>query len=608
MKEYRHGVAGDLVTIRVAETDDDLAGFRDFIRTHGNFLGVDTETTGLNIYQDDFRCRMVQFGTPLEAWVLPVEISQQMHNHARMALMGIEGFVIHNAAFDLQVIEKAFDIPMESMWPKAWDTKILAHLVDPRGLKEGGTGHKLEELTKAYIDPEVAEQVKGLMAKIAKEYKTTKEKIWPIVEWTHPGYQLYAGMDPILAARLMQKLLKLMPAVSEPLIAYEVKLAEICSYIERQGFLLDVDYSEALSAEMLRKRDLFSHKADLLYGLENVNSTDQCADALERMGVKIKGRTPSGKRQVNGDLLDQLALDGNPLAECITEAKKWGKWEKTWVRKFLDSRDSQDRCHAGINPLQARTSRMSITGIPAQTLPAGDPLVRRCFLADEGQLIASIDYQAQELRVLAALSGDRTMIQAFAEDLDLHQMTADASGVDRKVGKMANFLTVYGGGAGTLKDQAKIDFPTAKRVVDGFAKTYPGVARLSSRLQSEAGQHGYIITPTGRRLPVDPQRAYSSLNYLVQSTSREVTCRALIRLHENGFTPYLRLPIHDEIVASLPAEHAEWGARRIGEIMAEEMGPVMIGTDPEVFGRSWGHGYMSEEQKAGEAALLGLAA
>lgn len=309
------------------------------------------------------------------------------------------------------------------------------------------------------------------------------------------------------------------------------------------------------------------------------------------MGVTGIGRTETNKRKVDRELLGRLIEEGNELASIVAEAKKLGKWNKTWVKKFLDARDSDDRCHTFINPLQARTSRMSITGIPAQTLPASDSLVRRCFVAEPGHLIASVDYQTQELRVLAALSGDPTMISAFKTGDDLHQITADASEVTRKVGKMANFLTVYGGGPKTLAEQAHIDFPTARRVLDGFAKTYPGVARYAKKLAAEARRQGYIVTPMGRRLPVDSSRSYSALNYMVQSSSRDVTCRALIRLHEAGFTPYLRLPIHDEIVASIPAEKSHWGAWEISRLMAEQMGPVLIGTDPEIGGRSWGSLY-----------------
>ncbi|WP_238846968.1 DNA polymerase [Nocardia arthritidis] len=173
-----------------------------------------------------------------------------------------------------------------------------------------------------------------------------------------------------------------------------------------------------------------------------------------------------------------------------------------------------------------------------------------------------MDYKAQELRVLAALSGDPTMREAFATNADLHQVTADAAGVDRKVGKMANFLVAYGGGAKKLAENASISFLAAKRVLESFNRTYPKVDEFSEKIQNEAKNSGYVITPTGRRLPVDPDRAYSALNYMIQSTSRDVTCRGLINLHKAGFTPYLRLPVHDEVVASIPANKAQWGQKR----------------------------------------------
>lgn len=593
MKVHEHVVAGDRAQINVVETEEDLEGFRDFIRGHLRFLGLDSETTGLDIYDDKFRCRLVQFGTPTEAWVVPVEKGFQFEGAAAAALRAVQGFVLHNASYDLQVFEKTLGVPMEDMWPKVTDTRILAHLIDPRGKDEGGYGHSLEELTRVYIDAEVADNVKTLMADLAKAHKTTKANVWKKVPLNDPHFELYAGMDPILAARLLQKLIPLVPNVSQSLIAYEHKLAEVCSYIERTGFLLDVEYTEKLSDELKLQESLHKETA-MNFGCENVNSTEMVADVLEALGVKIQGRTPSGKRKVDDDLLSKLIREdheASKFAESVIEGKKAGKWRKTWVDTFLKERDSDNRCHASINPLRARTARMSITGIPAQTLPAGDWMIRRCFLADPGHLIASVDYQAQELRVLAALSGDPTMIQAFRNGADLHQLTADAAGVDRKVGKMANFLKVYGGGAAKLAASAEITFPAAKSVIDGFDKTYPGVQKLSLKLQREATQTGYIITPTGRRLPVDEDRAYSALNYLIQSSSRDVTGRALIRLHEAGFTPYLRLPIHDEILASVPAEKAQWGAERIGELMAEQMGPVWIGTDPEVGGRSWGSLY-----------------
>lgn len=611
MRVHENKVAGEPVQINVVETEDDLLPFRDFVRGHLGFLGLDSETTGLDIYSDSFRCRVVQFGTPSEAWVVPVERGDRFAEDVRLALRGVRGFVLHNASFDLQVFEQTLGVPMEELWPKVTDTRILAHLVDPRGRMEGGIGHSLEDLTRHYLDPEVADSVKGLMNMLRLRHKTTKAHIWKVIDFDDPDYQLYSGMDPILAARLLRKLIPLVPPVSEALVPYEHQIAEVCAYIERRGFLLDAEYTSGLSTRLDNERALHEATA-LAMGCENVNSTEQVADVIESRGIKIKGRTPSGKRQVDKTLLERLVAEGDEFAVAVESAKRAGKWRKTWVQKFLTEADSQSRCHAHINPLQARTARMSITGIPAQTLPSGDWMVRRCFLADPGHLIASVDYQAQELRVLAALSGDRTMIQAFKDNADLHLMTAQAAfgphitkenKAERGYAKVVNFGRVYGGGAKTVAAQTGLDFPTAKRVVDGFDRAYPGVAVLSSKLQKEATEAGHIVTPVGRRLPVDPTRAYSALNYLIQSSSRDVTGRALIRLHDAGFTPYLRLPIHDEVLASVPAAQAEWGAAEIGRIMAEEMGPVHIGTDPDVGGRSWGSLYMKPEELAEHDAV-----
>lgn len=590
MRQHHQNVDGSIATINVVETEDDLGGFREFVKRNRRVLAVDSETTGLDIYSDTFTCRVVQFGTEHESWIVPVERGNAFRMYAASALRVCESLILHNASFDLQVFDRYLGVSMDKLWPKVTDTKILAHLVDPRGRQEGGIGHSLEDVTRHYIDADVADTVKTLMATLARNHKTTKDKIWRVVEFDNPMYQLYSGMDTILAARLVRKLIPLVPAASEKLVEYEHKVAQVCSIMERTGFLLDVEYAELLSAQLTDSEVYHGWRAEQL-GCKNVNSTEQVADALEARGVKIIERTPSGKRKVDKVLLERLVSQGDELAEAVVEAKKARKWRTTWVDGFLKARDSNDRCHASINSLRARTARMSITGIPAQTLPAGDSMIRRCFLADPGQLIASVDYKAQELRVLAGLSGDEVMQKAFVTGADLHQITADSSGVDRKVGKTVNFAYVYGSGPRNIADQCGIGIDIARQVIAGFEKSYPKVKTLSQRLQREAIANGYVTTPFGRRLPVDANKPYAALNYVVQSTSRDITCRGLLRLHEAGITPYLRLPIHDEVLASVPEANADKAAAKIGRLMAEDFKGVFIGTDPEVGKRSWGSLY-----------------
>lgn len=590
MATHETQLAGKPLLIHVAESEDDLEQFRDFIRANLRILACDSETTGLDIYSDEFRLRVVQFGNHEEAWVIPVERGGRYNADVIKALRGVQQLVFHNASFDLQVFDRHLGVRMEDLWPKVTDTRILAHLVDPRGREEGGTGHGLEDLTRHYLDPDVADNVKGLMAVLAREHKVKKDEIWKVIDFNHPQYQLYAGMDTILTANLYRRLRPLVPAEAGTLVRYEHKLAEVCSSMERTGFLLDVDYTTDLSERLLEEELAYEGQA-VHMGCENIYSTEQVADVLEARGVVITGRTPTGKRKVDKKLLSDLCGSGDEFAIAVQRAKRARKWRTTWVDGFLQRADKDDRCHAAINPLRARTARMSITGIPAQTLPAGDWMIRRCFLADPGHVIASVDYQTQELRVLAAISGDRTMQQAFRTNADLHQITADASGVDRKIGKMVNFAYVYGSGPRNIAEQGGITVETARNVIAGFEKSYPKVKQLSDKLQQFARRNGYVTTPFGRKLPVDPQRPYSALNYMVQSSSRDITAQALLRLHDKGFTPYLRLPIHDEVLLSVPTDKAEWGARRVGEIMATTFQGVYIGTDPEVGGRSWGSLY-----------------
>jgi DNA polymerase-1 len=194
------------------------------------------------------------------------------------------------------------------------------------------------------------------------------------------------------------------------------------------------------------------------------------------------------------------------------------------------------------------------------------------------------------------------MITALLRGDDLHLLTAQAAfgpqvtkdSPERGYGKATNFSKVYGGGAKSISEKQGISFPLAKKIVDAFDNTYKEVPVFSAKLQSEATKTGHVVTPTGRRLAVDADRAYSALNYVIQSTSRDVTASALLRLDAEGFTPYLRLPIHDEVLASLPTDRAQWGADRIGEIMRHQMGPMPITTDPKIGLRSWGSLYGSD--------------
>ncbi|UFQ16384.1 MULTISPECIES: DNA polymerase [Streptomyces] len=590
MRLIEYPIKGQTVRIHVVENEDDLPDFESFVLTNQDLLAHDCETTGLdwwNASLGTFRARLWQFGTGRESFVVPVEKGGAFRDAVRWALRTAYRLIAHNGTYDLHVAEQCLGVPMEELAPKSWDTKLLAHLVDPRAVKEGGPGLALEELTKHYICEAVAAEVKGSMAVIAKELKVKKSEVWPAVPIDHYGFTLYAGMDPILAYRLFKILKPKVPARSRKrgLVSWEHRLAHITAKIERRGYLLDREYAQAKSEE-LREQQRKWEEVARREGVENVNANAQIIAALQERGIKLTKKTKKGNICVDDEVLSSIGI---PLTEAIIQAKKAKKWRATWFDRALGGQDAEGRVHASINSCLARTARMSITGaIPAQTLPAGDSYVRHCFLAEPGHVTVSSDYGNMELRVLAAFSGDPTMLDAFHRGLDLHQITADAAGVDRKAGKGTNFTVCFGGGWKAIVEQYGVSETEAKKAVKAFWETYPGVKRLADRLQREARRTGYIYTGTGRRLPVDRDRVYAALNYFIQSTSRDITARALIELDRAGYTEYVRLPIHDELVFSFPKERAAELAEKTARIMEMTVRGLLVPVDAEIGERSWG--------------------
>jgi DNA polymerase-1 len=587
-------------------------------------LALDVETTGLDIYSDDHKLRLIALATPSEAYVFPYE---NMREHAHTVLNRLRGkrLIMHNGInYDIPVLVRHNQqLSIQGLCAQTRDTKILAHQVDPRGQEEGGIGQSLDELLAHYV-PDCHKKKKELTDEYARLRKSgalpkgVSTKVADMYRWMpidNEVYNLYAGTDAIGTARLFRILQGLVDINSE-LTRDDHKTATITALMDAKGFLLDREYTEKLADSLWEEEE---NQKDIAwkFGLKNVNSSDQVADALVSLGLAvhsarrgeaqdIKGFPPSlredgvvilgvtakGSSSVNQQ--EFALLPEHPLIDAIKAAKKAGKWRTTWVEKFLDGADSFGRVHPSTNTLRARTARFSITGIPAQTLPSSDSMVRSCFVADTGERIVGVDYQNQELRFAAAKAPDARMIQAFRNGENLHKITASAAfpGMDVSkgtpyydLGKMGNFAVGYGAGVnglvrqGMTKDQA-----TAVR--SGIKTAYKGMAAFSDRLKAFAEANGYIVTWTGRKLPVDPTRAYAAFNYYIQSGCRDITAQAGHRLYDAGYVDHMRLFIHDEILMSLPEEDGI--VDEVVRLMSTKVGPLEIPAEYKLGSRSWG--------------------
>ncbi|MGW6949029.1 DNA polymerase [Streptomyces xanthophaeus] len=616
MKLFPYAVAGDKTMTRVPETRADLMEFRAWVERQarsGAMVGADTETTGLDIFSPTYGLRTVQLGDAHDAWVLQVEGRPEIQDAARWALLNAPRLVFHNATFDLLVLDRHLRAPFTALAPKTTDSKIIAHLFDPRPRHEGGYGLRLKELCAKDVDPAAPDTQEDL-TQVFRSIGETKATGWRNIDINHPTYLQYAGLDAILVSRLLPVLeARLRKAgIPQRLVDFEHRIMSICARMERRGMLVDQPYVRGLVG---RLEEESAHHAGLArkYGVTSVNAPKQVATALVGMGETLTETTDSGALKVDKSILLDLAdLDGqwqprgtrtpNPLADAVLRSKRAGKWSTSYGIAMRDGLDAAGRIHPKINSLQARTARMSISGPPLQQLPSGDWTIRRALLPDPGMRIFSVDYSAVEMRVLAALADETVMKRAIEEGRDLHGFTAeliygpDFTSYHRKICKGVGFSKVYGGGAGTTSRQTGAPIADVQRAMQAYDRTYRGIKRYSTRLQSTARREGFVVwTPVGRRLPLDRDRAYACTNYMVQSTARDVLCQALIDMDDKGIVDeFLYLPIHDEVLGAAPDDVAEDVAREVGRSMAMDFFGVPLDTEPDVGGRSWGSLYMKK--------------
>ncbi|QDY79809.1 DNA polymerase [Streptomyces qinzhouensis] len=613
MQTFHHPVAGDRVTIRVPETTDDLGAFWEWLskaRARGP-IAVDTETTGLRIYSTGYGLRTVQFGDAHDAWVLLYERGGEHAHYAREALRRCRDIHIHNAMFDWLVLDRHAGIPLENLAPVTTDTRILATLIDPRAPFGGGVGTGLKPLSAKWIDPAAPDTQGGLTA-VFRSLGLTKETGWAGIPLTHPTFLLYAGLDVIFTARLAPILRAELERLSvrPALVPYEHTIARICAVMQRAGLLVDREYAEPLAGRLTEDAERYGAVA-ARYGVSSVNSSAQVADALTGMGERLTERTDSGAWKTDKAVLLPLAdldrdwqrigaRDPNPLADAVLRAKRAGKWGTAYAQAFLENADADSRIHPVIAPLAARTGRMSVTDGLHQ-LPSSDHIIRRAILAEPGHVMISTDFQAVEMRVLAALAKVRRMIDGFVNggsEFDIHMFTAQlikgagATTKERKLFKGAGFGKVYGGGITTIARQTGAPESEIAQAVAEYDRVFPEIKRASSRWQRQAFQNGMVfISATGRRLPLDRDRTYSVVNYACQSAARDLLGQALINASESGLLDYCRLPIHDEILASAPREDATEIAREFERCMTTDLYGVPITADAEIGGRSWGSLY-----------------
>lgn len=387
MLRIRDELAGERIQICYPNNRRDLLEIKDFIR-NSNALGVDTESTGLNPYRPKWRLRTVQCGNATTAYVVPARARQLIGWICEQDIQWIG----HNGPHDIRCIDKHLGYETGIICA---ETYIPSHHYDSRNQQEGGIGHGLKELAMAYVDSssgkwEVAlkKLFKTLEISIPGEVyksgprkgqqKVRKAKLaegWALVDPQHPTYIAYAGVDPILTYRVWRHF-QFVVRQFNSLYQFDRRTANACDRLQRRAIRLDIEYTEKLSKSYERKATHYRQRA-AEYGCANIQSGQQLAKTLMALGVQLVERTKTGQLKTDNGILRAVRADALQRGEteiadfirCVLLAKQLEKRRTAYTEHMLNEMDEYGRVHPSINPLAARTTRMSVSNPALQQLP-----------------------------------------------------------------------------------------------------------------------------------------------------------------------------------------------------------------------------------------------
>lgn len=368
----------------------DIEEFKSWYLSH-TWLAVDTESTGLNCYHPQWSLRCVQYGDAYDSYVVPA----RMVNLLKWTVARHETvkWIAHNGPHDIRSIDA--HLGYETGIVCEGETFIPSHHLDSRNQQEGGVGHGLKELACAMVDRDAGKWERALKAEFksikvpipGEVYKSGPRKGEPktrnarlsegyaLIDPTHHVYIAYAASDTILTYRVWHKL---QPVVREYLDLYRFdhRVQQACDRLQRRAIRLDVNYTRRLTAAFTRAEERAYGVADE-FGCRNLQSGQQLAVTLQRLGVQLVERTPTGQYTMDGRILKSI-MDNTSNDEVVAfiravqRAKRVSKRRESYTNQMLSEMDSQGRVHPSINTLGARTARMSISNPPLQQLPTKD--------------------------------------------------------------------------------------------------------------------------------------------------------------------------------------------------------------------------------------------
>ena len=376
----------------------------------------------------------------------------------------------------------------------------------------------------------------------------------------------------------------------------EMPVATVLQRIERNGVLIDKPLLQQQSHELAERIVILEQQAYALAEQPfNLGSPKQIGEILfVKQGLPVVKKTATGAPSTDEEVLEKLAED-YPLPKCILEYRSLAKLKSTYTDKLpLMINESTGRVHTNYAQAVAVTGRLSSNDPNLQNIPvrtAEGRRIREAFIAPPGHCLVSADYSQIELRIMAHLSQDESLLNAFAEGLDVHRATAsevfgvavaEVSNEQRRYAKVINFGLIYGMSAHGLAKNLGIERVAAANYIDRYFHRYPGVKRYMDETRATAKAQGYVETVFGRRLwlpeinsPNGPRRAgaeRAAINAPMQGTAADLIKLSMVvvqqALDEQDRASKMIMQVHDELVLEVPMAELDWVRSEVPRLMA----------------------------------------
>ncbi|MBN3199075.1 DNA polymerase I [Pectobacterium brasiliense] len=485
-----------------------------------------------------------------------------------------------NLKFDKGVMQR-YDIDLRGI---AFDTMLESYVLDSVAGR-----HDMDSLAERYLSHKTItfEEIAGKGKNQLTFNQIALEQAGP-----------YAAEDADVTLHLHQKLWgKLQPHADlcQVFQTIDMPLVPVLSRIERTGVLIDPAILAEHSKELtIRLAELETQAYELAGEEFNLSSTKQLQGILyEKQKLPILKKTPKGAPSTNEEVLAELALD-YPLPKLILEYRGLAKLKSTYTDKLpLMINPATKRVHTSYHQAVTATGRLSSSDPNLQNIPVRNDegrRIRQAFIAPKGYSIVAADYSQIELRIMAHLSGDKGLLNAFANGLDIHRATASevfgialdkVTSEQRRSAKAINFGLIYGMSAFGLSRQLNIPRSESQKYMNLYFERYPGVQDYMERTRQQAAEHGYVSTLDGRRLylpDIHSRNAMArkgaeraAINAPMQGTAADIIKKAMIAIDDwlQKDTPKVKMimQVHDELVFEIHDSVIEESISKIKALM-----------------------------------------